>query len=73
MAWDLLFGFAGEVNFGPTFLIGLGAYGAGILNAETGLPIPVCVHIRRALFWRWLAASLLALPALRAIAAPISA
>ena len=26
MSWDLLFGFAGEVNFGPTFLIGLGAY-----------------------------------------------
>ncbi len=22
MSWDLLFGFAGEVNFGPTFLIG---------------------------------------------------
>lgn len=43
MSWDLLFGFAGEVNFGPTFLIGLGGYGAGILNAETGLPIPVCV------------------------------
>jgi len=32
MAWDLLFGFAGEVNFGPTFLIGLGAYTAGILD-----------------------------------------
>ena len=32
MAWDLLFGFAGEVNFGPTFLIGVGAYTAGILN-----------------------------------------
>ena len=32
MSWDLLFGFAGEVNFGPTFLIGLGAYGAGLLN-----------------------------------------
>ena len=30
MGWDLLFGYAGEVNFGPTFLIGLGAYGAGI-------------------------------------------
>ena len=29
MSWDLLFGFAGEVNFGPTFLIGLGAYAAG--------------------------------------------
>jgi len=43
MAWDLLFGFAGEVNFGPTFLIGLGAYTAAILNSEFGLPIPVCV------------------------------
>src|ERR1043166_7626654 len=43
MAWDLLFGFAGEVNFGPTFLIGLGAYTAAILNAHYGLPIPVCV------------------------------
>ncbi len=36
MSWDLLFGFAGEVNFGPTFLVGLGAYGAGILNSATG-------------------------------------
>ena len=43
MSWDLLFGFAGEVNFGPTFLIGLGAYGAAILNSEAGLPIPVCL------------------------------
>ncbi len=63
MAWDLLFGFAGEVNFGPTFLVGLGAYGAGILNSETGLPIPVCV-----LFGAALAVAgglLLAVPALR--------
>src|SRR5262249_47454145 len=43
MAWDLLFGFAGEVNFGPTFLIGLGAYTAAILNANYGVPIPLCV------------------------------
>ncbi|RZF28530.1 MULTISPECIES: branched-chain amino acid ABC transporter permease [unclassified Paraburkholderia] len=43
MSWDLLFGFAGEVNFGPTFLIGLGAYSAAILDARWGLPIPVCV------------------------------
>jgi branched-chain amino acid transport system permease protein len=42
MAWDLLFGFAGEVNFGPTFLIGLGAYTAAILD-NNGLPIPVCI------------------------------
>jgi len=32
MSWDLLFGFANEVNFGPTFLIGAGAYTAGMLN-----------------------------------------
>jgi branched-chain amino acid transport system permease protein len=42
MSWDLLFGFAGEVNFGPTFLIGLGAYGAGLMNTW-GLPIPICL------------------------------
>jgi branched-chain amino acid transport system permease protein len=42
MAWDLLFGFAGEVNFGPTFLIGLGAYTAGILNGH-GIGIPLCL------------------------------
>ena len=63
MSWDLLFGFAGEVNFGPTFLVGLGAYGAGILNSETGLAIPVCI-----LFGTALAVAgglLLAVPALR--------
>src|SRR5512133_4279252 len=45
MAWDLLFGFAGEVNFGPTFLIGLGAYTAGILDARLspGISLWVCV------------------------------
>ena len=45
MSWDLLFGFAGEVNFGPTFLIGLGAYTAGILDARLspGISIWVCV------------------------------
>jgi branched-chain amino acid transport system permease protein len=43
MAWDLLFGFAGEVNFGPTFLIGLGAYTAGIINANWEWPMAACV------------------------------
>ena len=43
MSWDLLFGYAGEVNFGPTFLIGLGAYTAGILNSRYGLAIPWCI------------------------------
>jgi branched-chain amino acid transport system permease protein len=40
MAWDLLFGFAGEVNFGPTFLIGLGAYTAGFSTATAFPSIP---------------------------------
>ena len=42
MAWDLLFGFANEVNFGPTFLIGTGAYAAGLLNAH-GVPVWACL------------------------------
>src|SRR5580698_5170226 len=43
MAWDLLFGFANEVNFGPTFLIGTGAYTAGILDNLYQPPIWLCV------------------------------
>ena len=39
MSWDLLFGYAGEVNFGPTFLIGVGAYAAGMLNSYVGLSV----------------------------------
>src|ERR1700709_2344249 len=63
MSWDLLFGFAGEVNFGPTFLVGLGAYGAGILNAQTGLAIPICVAFGAALaVWGGV---ILAMPSLR--------
>jgi branched-chain amino acid transport system permease protein len=62
MAWDLLFGFAGEVNFGPTFLIGLGAYTAAILNTF-GLPIPLCVIA--AAFAAVVGGILLAVPALR--------
>jgi branched-chain amino acid transport system permease protein len=45
MSWDLLFGFANEVNFGPTFLVGLGAYTAGILDNRYGLPISLCVAL----------------------------
>src|SRR6202050_2227874 len=46
MAWDLLFGFANEVNFGPTFLIGTGAYTAGILDNLYQPPIWICVAAR---------------------------
>ncbi|GAC1658396.1 MAG: branched-chain amino acid ABC transporter permease [Candidatus Elarobacter sp.] len=62
MSWDLLFGFAGEVNFGPTFLIGLGAYTAAILDAQ-GLPIPVCVLAGAVV--AVIGGVLLAMPALR--------
>jgi branched-chain amino acid transport system permease protein len=43
MSWDLLFGFAGEVNFGPTFLIGVGAYAAALLNHYEHWPIVACL------------------------------
>src|SRR5258706_11415538 len=43
MAWDLLFGFAGEVNFGATFLIGTGGYTAGILDNLYQPPIWLCL------------------------------
>jgi branched-chain amino acid transport system permease protein len=65
MSWDLLFGFAGEVNFGPTFLIGLGAYTAGILDARLspGIPLWVCVAAGAAA--AVVGGVVLALPALR--------
>ena len=63
MSWNLLFGFAGEVNFGPTFLVGLGAYGAGLLNSQAGWPVPACVAGGAAI--AVLGGVLLALPALR--------
>ncbi len=63
MSWDLLFGFAGEVNFGPTFLIGLGAYGAAMLDSTYGLPIPVCLLF--GMVCAIVGGLLLALPALR--------
>src|SRR5579859_3792852 len=63
MAWDLLFGFAGEVNFGPTFLVGLGAYTAGIINANWGWPMAFCVLAGA--FMAVIGGVLLALPALK--------
>jgi branched-chain amino acid transport system permease protein len=63
MAWDLLFGFAGEVNFGPTFLIGLGAYAAALIDNLLGWPIPFCVAAGA--LAALVGGLLLALPALR--------
>ena len=63
MSWDLLFGFAGEVNFGPSFLIGVGAYTAGLLNHYQHWPIWACVLIGAAA--SVVAGLLLAIPALR--------
>jgi len=45
MNWDLLFGYIGEVNFGPTFLIGLGAYGAGLCNTYLGWSVWACIPV----------------------------
>jgi branched-chain amino acid transport system permease protein len=63
MSWDLLFGFAGEVNFGPTFLIGLGAYTAALIDNLLGWPIPLCVGAGA--LAALVGGLLLALPALR--------
>jgi branched-chain amino acid transport system permease protein len=63
MAWDLLFGFAGEVNFGPTFLIGVGAYTAGIINNRYGISPYFCIAIGA--MAAVVAGFVLALPALR--------
>src|SRR5579863_3062304 len=63
MAWDLLFGFAGEVNFGPTFLIGVGAYTAGILDNLYQPPIWLCIAAGTAAAIT--GGLILALPALR--------
>src|SRR6202166_449864 len=42
MSWDLLFGFAGEVNFGPTFLIGTCASTAALLTNLSQRPSWLC-------------------------------
>ena len=63
MSWDLLFGFAGEVNFGPTFLIGLGAYTAALIDNLLGWPIPLCVTAGAVV--AVIGGLMLALPALR--------
>jgi branched-chain amino acid transport system permease protein len=63
MSWDLLFGYAGEVNFGPTFLIGLGAYAGGMLNAYTPVPMWLCIILGA--LAAVIGGALLALPALR--------
>jgi branched-chain amino acid transport system permease protein len=63
MAWDLLFGFAGEVNFGPSFLVGLGAYTAAMLNHYEGTPIWLCLLAGGAM--AVIGGVVLAVPALR--------
>ncbi len=63
MSWDLLFGFAGEVNFGPSFLIGVGAYTAALLNHYAGWPIPPC--LAAGALGAVVAGAVLAVPALR--------
>ena len=63
MAWDLLFGFAGEVNFGPTFLIGVGAYTGYLPNNQYGWSVYVCIVLGA--LASVIAGVILALPALR--------
>lgn len=63
MNWDLLFGYAGEANFGATFLIGTGAYTAALLSSN-GLASPLLCVVAGAVM-AVIAGIALALPALR--------
>lgn len=63
MGWDLLFGYAGEANFGATFLIGTGAYTAAIMSAHGWAPAWLCVVAGAAA--AVVAGVVLTLPALR--------
>jgi branched-chain amino acid transport system permease protein len=65
MSWDLLFGFANEVNFGPTFLIGLGAYTAGILDARLAPHVSMWLCVAAGAAAAVIGGIVLALPALR--------
>ena len=44
-SWDLLAGYAGQVNFGQALFFGTGAYASGLLVSKLGLPpwFAVCV------------------------------
>lgn len=63
MSWDLMFGYANEVNFGPSFLIGVGGYAAGLCNSLAGLPVWPSIFVGAAA--ATLAGVLLVAPALR--------
>jgi branched-chain amino acid transport system permease protein len=63
MGWDLLFGYAGEANFGATFLIGTGAYTAALLSSNNLASPIVCVAAGAVV--AVVAGVALALPALR--------
>lgn len=39
MSWDLLYGYANQVNFGASFMVGLGAYTAALLSQRAGAPV----------------------------------
>jgi branched-chain amino acid transport system permease protein len=63
MGWDLLFGYAGEPNFGATFLIGVGAYTAAMLSSKGLAPPWICIFAGAAMSVA--AGVVLALPALK--------
>jgi len=63
MSWDILSGYTGQISFGHSFFIGLGAYTSGLLTMHTGLPLAAAMLLGAAAA---LAGGLLiAFPALR--------
>ena len=45
MAWDILSGYTGYMNFGPSFFVGAGPYTVGILFVNFGVPLYVAIPI----------------------------
>jgi len=62
MSWDLVFGYAGDINFGPTVQIGLSAYVTGIM-VNHGFPI--WVSIIAGIVMALVAGILITIPALK--------
>lgn len=63
MNWDLLFGYVGVVNFGPTFLVGLGAYASSLCNVYLGFGVGISIVV--GVLAAVIGGLLLAAPALR--------
>jgi branched-chain amino acid transport system permease protein len=62
-SWDLLAGYAGQINLGHAFYFGIGAYSTTLLHVYTGIPIWFTIPF--AAIFTALSGIILAIPSLR--------